>query len=122
MEVAGSTIGGLFFGCFFVVFSGTANELMVPAQQPNTHRRPHLMQKEPTVLLNLPRLGKISGVQNVTLYCKIDTIIEFLRLVYIWSLVKGLYKALDPLFLYQIEPYISTPEKSAFCTRPFCTY
>ena len=26
------------------------------------------------------------------------------------SLVKGLYKTLDPLFLYQIEPYISTPD------------
>ena len=35
------------------------------------------------------------------------------------SLVKGLYKTLDSLFLYQIEPYISTPEKSVFCTRLF---
>ena len=59
------------------------------------------MQKEPIALLNLPRRGKISGVQNVTLYCKIDTVILFFRWLYIWSLAQGLYKTLDPLFLYQ---------------------
>ena len=61
------------------------------------------MQKEPIVLLNFTRRGKISGVQNVTLYYKIDTVIEFFRWVYIWSLAQGLYKTLDPLFLYQKE-------------------
>ena len=59
------------FGCFLAVFSGTANELMVPAYPPNTHPRQHLMQKEPTDFLNLPGRGTILGVQNVTLYCKI---------------------------------------------------
>ena len=58
------------FRVFFVVFSGTAHELMVPAEQPNIHLRTHVMQKEPIVLLSLPRRGTISGVQNVTLYSK----------------------------------------------------
>ena len=79
------------------------------------------MQKEPTDFLNLPRRGKILGVQNVTLYCKIDTLIQLFRWVQKWSLAQMLYKTLDPLFLYPIEPEISTPEKSAYCTRPFRT-
>ena len=62
---------------FFAVFSGTAHELMVRAYPPNTHLRPHVMQKEPIVLLNLPRRDTISGVKIVTLYCKIDTVIQF---------------------------------------------
>ena len=42
IEVAGPTIGGpdtqkSSFSVFFAVFSGTAHELMVPAQPPNTH-------------------------------------------------------------------------------------
>ena len=124
IEVAGPIIGVFIpknhlFRVFFVVFWGTAHELMVPAEPPITHLRPHVMQKEPIVLLNLPRRGKISGIINVTLYCKIDTVIQLFRWIYKWSLEKGLYKTLDPLLLYQIEPYISTPEKSAFCTRPF---
>ena len=60
-----------FFGEFFAVFSGTANELMVHAKPHNTHHRPHLMRKEPTDLLNLSRRWTISGFQNVTLYSKI---------------------------------------------------
>ena len=70
-EVARPTICGfdtqkspLFLGVSFTVFSGTANELMVPVKPPNTHPRPHLMQKEPT---DLPRRWMISGIQNVTL-------------------------------------------------------
>ena len=35
---------------------------------------------------------------------------------------QGLYKTLNPLFLFQIEPKISTPEKSAFATEPFRPY
>ena len=67
---------------FFAVFSGTAHELMVTAKPPNTHPRLHLMQKEPTELLSLPRRWTISGVQNVTLYYKIDTLIQLFRLLY----------------------------------------
>ena len=101
-----------FFGCF-TVFSGTAHELKVPAKPPNTHPRPHLMQKEPTDLLNLPKHWTISGVQNVTLYYKIDTVIQLFRLLQKWSLAQGLHKTLNLLFLYWMEPEISTSEKSA---------
>ena len=90
-----------FFYVFFAVFSGTAHELMVHAKPPNSHPSPYLMQKEPTDLLNLLRRGTISDVQNVTLYCKIDTVILFFRWVFIWSPAQGLYKTLDPLFLHQ---------------------
>ena len=62
------------------------------------------MQKEPTDLLNLLRRGTILGVQNVTVYCKTGTVIQLFQWIYKWSLVQGLYKTLDPLFLYQIEP------------------
>ena len=41
---------------------------------------------------------------------------------YKWSLAQGLYITLDPLLLFQIEPEISTPEKSAFATERFGTY
>ena len=80
IEVARPTISGFhtqnwpFSGVFFAVFSGTAHELMVPANPPNTHPRPHLMPKEPTDFLNLSRRFTISRVQNVTLYYKIDTV------------------------------------------------
>ena len=107
-----------FFGCF-TVFSGTAHELKVPAKPPNTHSRPHLMQEEPTDLLNLPRRGTISGVQNVSLYCRIDTVNQLFRWVYKWSLAQGLYKTIDLFFLYPAEPEISTPEKSAFVLSLF---
>ena len=102
---------------FFAVFSGTAHELMVPAKPPNTHPRPHLMSKEPTDVLNWSRRWTIPGVQNVTLYYKIDKVIQSLWWLYKWSLAQALYKILDPLFLFQIEPEISTPEKSAFRTE-----
>ena len=59
------------FSSVFAIFSRTVHELMVPAKQPNTHPRPHLMPKEPTDLLNLPRRWTISGVQIVTMYYKI---------------------------------------------------
>ena len=52
-------------------------------------------------LLNLPRRGTISGVHNVTLYCKLDIVIKLFRWVYKWSLAQGLYKTLDSLFLYE---------------------
>ena len=80
-EVARATICGFdsqkspFFRIFFAVFSGTAHEPMVPAKPPNTHPRPHVMPKEPTDLLNWSRRRAISGVQNVTLYYKIDKVI-----------------------------------------------
>ena len=80
------------------------------------------MQKEPTDFHNLPWRGTILGVKNVTLYYKIDTVIQLFQWLYKWSLVQGLYKTLDPLFLYPIEPEISTPEKSAFRTERFGTY
>ena len=80
------------------------------------------MQMEPTDLLNLPRCGTISGVQNAILHCKIDTVVQMFRWIYKWSLTQGLYKALHPLFLYPIEPEILTPEKPTFCTEPFRTY
>ena len=104
---------------FFVVFSGTSHELMVPAKPPNTHPRPYLIQKKPTDLLNLPGRCTISGVQNITLCCKIDTVIQLFRRLYNWYLLQGLYKALNLLFLYPIEPEISSPEKSVFCTQPW---
>ena len=79
IEVARPTIYGFhtqispFLGCFFAVFSGNAHELMVPAK-PNMPTLGHtLMQEEPTDLLNLSRCWTISGVQNVSLYYKIDT-------------------------------------------------
>ena len=104
-----------FFKCFFLaVFSVTAHELMVPAEPSNTHPRPHLMPKEPTDLLNWSRRWTISGVQNVTLYYKIDKVIQLFWWLYKWSLAQGLYKTLDPLFLFLIEHEIWTPEKSAF--------
>ena len=77
------------------------------------------MQKEPTDFLNLPRRGTILGVQNVTLCCKIDTVIQLFQWPQKWSLAQGLYKTLEPLLLYPIEPEISTPEKSAFCIQPW---
>ena len=73
------------------------------------------MQKEPTDFLNFPMRGTILGVQNVTLFCKIDTVIQFFRWLYKWSLAQGLYKTIDPLVsIYLIESEISTPEKSDF--------
>ena len=74
IEVARPTICGFIpkNSFFFAVCSGTAQELMVPTKPPNTHPRPHLMQKEPADFLNFPRRGTILGVENVTLYCKID--------------------------------------------------
>ena len=110
IEVTGPTICGLdtqkshFFGVFFAVFSGTAHELMVPAQPPNTHPSPRLMQKEPRDLPNLLRRGTISGVRNVTLYCKIATVTQLFRWVYKWPLAQWLYKTLEALFLYQKYP------------------
>ena len=82
------------------------------------------MQKEPIVLLNLARRDTISCVQNVTLYCKIrvDRVIQSFSWLYKWSLAQGLYKTLDPLFLFPIEPEISTPEKWTFRTERFGTY
>ena len=65
-----------FSSVFFSVLSGTAHELMVPAKPRNTHPRPHLMPMEPTDLLNFPRRSTISGVQNVTMYYKIDIVIQ----------------------------------------------
>ena len=64
------------FRLLFAVFSGTAHELMVPAKPRNTHPRAHLMKKEPTDFLNLPRRVTILGVLNVTLYYKIDIVIQ----------------------------------------------
>ena len=102
------------FRVLFAVFSETAHELMVPAKPPNTHPRPHLMQKDPIDLINLPRRWTISDVQNVTLYHKIDKLIQLFWWLYKWSLAQGLYKTLDTLFLFPIEPEISTPEKSGY--------
>ena len=62
------------------------------------------MQKELTDFLNWSRRWTISGVQNVTLYCKIDTIIQLFRWVYKWSLAQMLYKTLDPCFYIQYNP------------------
>ena len=90
---------------------------MVSAQPPNTHPSPQLMQKERTDFHNLPRRGKILGVKNVTLYCKIDTVIQLFQWLNKWSLTHRLYNTLDPLFLCPIEPGISTPEKLAFVLR-----
>ena len=98
----------------FAVFSGTAHELIVPVIARNTHPRTHLIQREPTDLLNFPRRWTISGFQNATLYYKIDIVIQLFWRLYKWSLAQGLYKTLDPLFLFQIEPEISTPEISGF--------
>ena len=64
------------FRVFFCGFLRNRYELMVPGQPPNTHPRSHIMQKEPTDFLNFPTRDTISGVQNVTLYCKINTVIH----------------------------------------------
>ena len=95
IEVARPTIRGFgtpkspFFECFFfAIFSGTVHELMVPAKPPNTHPRPHLMPKEPTDLLNLSRRWTISGVQNVTLYYKIDKVIQLFWWLCKWLLAQ----------------------------------
>ena len=79
------------------------------------------MEKRPTDFLNFPRRGTISGVQNVTVYCKIEYSDRIVPMGIQWSLTQGLYKTFDPLLLYPIEPEKSTPEKSAFCTEPFRT-
>ena len=106
IELARQTICGfgtqksLFFECFFKVSSGTAHGLMVPAKPHNTHPRPLLMPKQPTDLLNLSTRWTISGVQNVTLYYKIDKVIQLIWWLHKWSLAQGLYKTLDPLFLF----------------------
>ena len=71
------------------VFSETAHELVVIRKPPNAHPRPYLMQKEPTDLLNLPRRGTISGVQNLTLCCKIDTVLIVPICIENGSLSKG---------------------------------
>ena len=76
---------------------------MVPAYPPNTHPRPHLMRKEPTDFLKLPRRGTILGVQNVNLYCKIDTV-QLFQWLYKWSLAQGLYKSLTVCFYIQWNP------------------
>ena len=139
------------FGNYFAGFSGTARELLVPAQPPNTHPRPHLLQKEPTYSLNFPRCGTILGVQNVTtqtttnaggtnrfsefaqerhdlgvqnvtLYYKIDTVIQLFHWLYKLSLAQRLCKTLYPLFLYQIEPEISTPEKRLLYSAYFVIF
>ena len=91
---------------------------MVPAQPHNIHPSTRLMQREPINLLNLLRRGTISGIQNSTLYCKIYTVIQFFRRVHIWSLAQGLYKTLDPLFLYQKNPrYQALKNRGTFdCT------
>ena len=75
---------------FFSVFSSTAHELKGPAKPPNTHPRSHLMQKEPTDLLNLPSRWTISYVQNVTLYYKMDIVIQLFWWLYKLSLAQGL--------------------------------
>ena len=90
-----------------------------PPKPPNSHPSPHILQNEPTDLLNLPTRCRISGVQNVSLYYKIDIVIQLFWCLYKWLLAQGLYKTLDPLFLFPIEPEISTPEKSAFCNERF---
>ena len=92
------------------------------AQPPNNHPRPYLMQKELTDFLNFPRGCTILGVQNVTLYCKIDTVIQSFRWIYKWSLAQILYKTLVSLFLLPIEPEISTPEISPLCIVRVPTY
>ena len=128
IEVARPTICGFgtkkitFFRVFFAVFSVTAHELLVAAKPPNINPRPHLMPKEPTDLLNLSRRWTISGVQNISLYYKIDKVIQMFRWLYKWLLSQGLHKTHDPLFLFQIEPDISTREKSTFVTQPFRRY
>ena len=68
------------FSNVFAVFSGTAHELMVPTKAPNTHPRPHLMQKDTTDFLNFPRLGTILGVQkSPCVENTIDTVIQLFQ-------------------------------------------
>ena len=78
------------------------------------------MQKEPTHLVYLPGRSRNSGVQDITVYCKIDT--DTVPMGIQMVMAEELYKTLDPLFLYPIEREIRTPEKSAFGTQPFRTY
>ena len=58
---------------FFKVLSETAHELMVIRKPPNAHPRPHLMQKEPTDLLNFLRHKSRFPVENLMLCCNIVT-------------------------------------------------
>ena len=128
IEVARPTIGDFYtqkssfsavFFCGFLSNRPWTNGARVATQYPP---QTQLMQEDPTDILNKPRRGTISGVQNVTLYYKIDTEIQLFRWVYQWSLGQGLYNTLDPLVLYLIEHKISTPEKPALYTESFRTY
>ena len=93
-----------FFRVFFAVFSCTGHELMVPAKPRNTYSRPHLIQKEPTDYLNFSRRWTILVVQNVTLYYKIDIVIQLFWWLYKWSLAKGYTKHSTPCFYFQQNP------------------
>ena len=59
---------------FFKVFSETAHELMAMRKPSNSHPRPHLMQKEPTDLLNLPRHKPRFPVETLMLCCNTVTV------------------------------------------------
>ena len=71
---------------------------------PNTHPRPHLMQNEPTDFLNLPKRGTVLGVQNVTMYCKIDTVIQSFHGFTNGHWPKGYEKLLTSCFYIQKNP------------------
>ena len=63
---------------FFKVFSETAYELMVTRRQSNAHHAPHLMQKVPAYLLNLPRRKSRLLVETSMLGCNILTVKEMI--------------------------------------------
>ena len=80
------------------------------------------MQRVSKHLLNLPRSGTISGVQNLTLYSKIAYSNQIVRMDVQMVAGPRAIENTNPLFLYPIEPEISTPEKSAFAAKHFQTY
>ena len=101
-----------FFSVLFAVFAGTAHQLMVPAKPCNTHPKPHLMQKEPTDLLNFPRpLNDYRGSKcHSVLYNRYSNPVVLMAI----QMVTGprAVQNARPLFLFPIESEISTPENT----------
>ena len=58
----------------FEGFLRNSHELIAMRRPPNAHPRPHLMQKEPTDLLNLPRRKLRFPVETLMLCCNIVTV------------------------------------------------
>ena len=89
---------------FFKCFSTNANKLMVIRKPPNAHHRPHLMQKEPADLLNLPRHKSRFPVETLMLCCNIDTVKQ--------TNLIGIQMIASPRAIQIIWPYFSRCRRS----------